>query len=260
MTTIDAVILGIIEGITEFLPISSTGHLILASTILGIPQNEFNKTFEIVIQLGAILSVVFLYFERLKRDVELWKRILAAFIPTGIIGFLLYKIIKHYLFNPYIVSVSLIVGGIIIILIEKMMKGLSDKKDIDISKLSYKQAVFIGIMQSLATIPGTSRSAATIIGGLFSGMDRKDAVEFSFLLAIPTMFAATGYDLLKSGVYLEPNQWHLIAIGFVVSFFSALVAVKSFIAFVSRFSFVGFGVYRIIIGVLFLLINFNIIV
>jgi undecaprenyl-diphosphatase len=260
MTILDAIILGIVEGLTEFLPISSTGHLILTSTLLGIPQSEFNKTFEIVIQLGAILSVVFLYFDRLKNNIGLWMRIIAAFIPTGIIGFILYKLIKHYLFNPNIVSVSLIIGGIIIIIIEMLYKNIDKETVSDMSSLSYKKAVFIGIMQSLATIPGTSRSAATIIGGLFAGMDRKTAVEFSFLLAIPTMFAATGYDMLKSGIDLNVSQWHLIAIGFVVSFFSAIVAVKSFIAFISRFSFIGFGVYRIIIGVVFLLINFRIII
>ncbi len=251
MSIFDAVILGIIEGLTEFLPISSTGHLILVSTLLGIPQSSFNKTFEIVIQLGAILSVVFLYFNRIKNNIELWKKITAAFIPTGIIGFVLYKIIKQYLFNPYIVAVSLVVGGILIIIIEKIMSS----KDAVIEKMenvSYKKSVFIGIMQSLAVIPGTSRSAATIIGGLFAGMDRKTAVEFSFLLAIPTMFAATGYDLFKSGVHLDASQWHLIAIGFIVSFLSAIVAVKSFIAFISRFSLISFGVYRVIIGLLFL--------
>ncbi len=251
MSIFDAVILGIVEGLTEFLPISSTGHLILVSTLLGIPQSSFNKTFEIVIQLGAILSVVFLYFNRIKNNIELWKKITAAFIPTGIIGFVLYKIIKQYLFNPYIVAVSLVVGGILIIIIEKIMSS----KDAVIEKMenvSYKKSVFIGIMQSLAVIPGTSRSAATIIGGLFAGMDRKTAVEFSFLLAIPTMFAATGYDLFKSGVHLDASQWHLIAIGFIVSFLSAIVAVKSFIAFISRFSLISFGVYRVIIGLLFL--------
>ncbi len=259
MSIFDAIVLGIIEGLTEFLPISSTGHLILASTLLGIPQSSFNKTFEIVIQFGAILSVVFLYFNRIKDNIELWKKIITAFVPTGIIGFVLYKIIKQYLFNPYVVVISLIIGGFLIIIIEKMMS----KSQFVITKMedvSYKKALFIGVMQSLAVIPGTSRSAATIIGGLFSGMDRKTAVEFSFLLAIPTMFAATGYDLLKTGINLDSSQWHLIAIGFVVSFISAIVAVKSFIAFVSRFTLISFGVYRIIIGILFifLLLKVNI--
>jgi len=251
MSIFDAVILGIVEGLTEFLPVSSTGHLILVSTLLGIPQSSFNKTFEIVIQLGAILSVVFLYFNRIKNSFELNKKIIAAFIPTGIIGFVLYKIIKQYLFNPYIVVTSLIVGGVFIIIIEKIMSSKSAVID-KMENVSYKKSVFIGVMQSLAVIPGTSRSAATIIGGLFAGMDRKTAVEFSFLLAIPTMFAATGYDLLKSGVHLDASQWHLIAIGFIVSFLSAVAAVKSFIAFISRFNLISFGVYRIIIGVLFL--------
>ncbi len=259
MSIFDAIVLGIIEGLTEFLPISSTGHLILTSTLLGIPQSSFNKTFEIVIQFGAILSVVFLYFNRIKDNIELWEKIITAFVPTGIIGFVLYKIIKQYLFNPYVVVISLIIGGFLIIIIEKMMSK-SQFVIIKMEDVSYKKALFIGVMQSLAVIPGTSRSAATIIGGLFSGMDRKTAVEFSFLLAIPTMFAATGYDLLKTGINLDSSQWHLIAIGFVVSFMSAIVAVKSFIAFVSRFTLISFGVYRIIIGILFifLLLKVNI--
>ncbi len=253
MNLIDAVILGIIEGLTEFLPISSTGHLILASKLLGIPQTDFTKTFEIVIQLGAILSVVFLYFNRLKRDLNLWFRIIAAFIPTGIVGFLLYKMIKEYLFNPHIVVWSLAVGGILLIFIERYFKKHPTDKTID--KLSYKKAAVIGLVQSLAVIPGTSRSASSIIGGMFMGLSRKEAVEFSFLLAIPTMFAATGYDIYKSGLSITTSQWHLIAVGFVVSFFSALVAVKTFISFVSRYTLEVFGFYRILIAIAFLMIK-----
>ncbi len=253
MSILDAIILGIVEGLTEFLPVSSTGHLILVSTLLGIPQSNFNKTFEIVIQLGAILSVLFLYFERLKKDFELWKKIIVAFIPTGIVGFLLYKLIKQYLFDPHIVVVSLAVGGILIIAIEKILSKKHPRIK-DPSNINYRQALSIGIVQSLAVIPGTSRSASTIIGGMLSGMDRKSAVEFSFLLAIPTMFAATGYDMLKSGIALSASQWHLIAIGFVVSFFSAMLAIKSFLAFVSRFTLISFGIYRIVAALAFLLV------
>ncbi len=249
MNVIDAIILGIVEGLTEFLPISSTGHLIIASKLLGIPQTEFTKSFEIIIQLGAILSVVFLYFNRLKRDFELWKRIFFAFIPTGIVGFLLYKLIKTYLFNPVIVVYSLFIGGIVIILFEIYFKKHPPWKRIN--ELKYTQAIVIGLVQSLAVIPGTSRSASSIIGGMLTGLSRKEAVEFSFLLAIPTMFAATGYDILKSGIHISSSGWHLIAIGFIVSFISATVAVKAFIGFVSRFTLEIFGVYRIIAAFVF---------
>lgn len=249
MSVIDAVILGIVEGLTEFLPISSTGHLIITSKLLGIPQTEFTKSFEIIIQLGAILSVVFLYFNRLKRDFELWKRIIFAFVPTGIVGFLLYKLIKTYLFNPIIVVYSLFIGGIVIILFEEYFKKHPPSKRIN--EIKYTQAIVIGLVQSLAVIPGTSRSASSIIGGMLTGLSRKEAVEFSFLLAIPTMFAATGYDILKSGLYINAHQWHLIAIGFVVSFLSATIAVKAFIGFVSRFTLEIFGIYRIIAAIVF---------
>ncbi|WP_025270678.1 undecaprenyl-diphosphate phosphatase [Hippea sp. KM1] len=252
MSIVDAIILGIVEGLTEFLPISSTGHLILASTLLGIKQTDFVKTFEIVIQLGAILSVVFLYFERLKKDFEMWKRVIFAFIPTGIVGFVLYKIIKHYFFNPHLVIYSLFVGGVLIIALEVYFKRKKPSGRID--QMGYKGAIVVGLFQSLASIPGTSRSASSIIGGMFAGLSRKEAVEFSFLLAIPTMFAATGYDIYKSGLHITPSEWHLIAIGFVVSFFSALIAVKGFIGFVSRYTLISFGVYRMIIAVLFFLI------
>ncbi len=249
MTIVDAIILGIVEGLTEFLPISSTGHLILTSKLLGIPQTNFTKTFEIVIQLGAILSVVFLYFNRLKRDFELWKRIVFAFVPTGIVGFLLYKVIKTYLFSPHIVVYSLFIGGVLIILFENYFKKHPPTKKIN--DMNYFRAAIIGLIQSLAVVPGTSRSASSIIGGMITGLSRKEAVEFSFLLAIPTMFAATGYDILKSGLCINSHGWYLIAIGFVVSFLSATIAVRSFISFVSKFTLTGFGVYRIIASVVF---------
>ncbi|WP_035587287.1 undecaprenyl-diphosphate phosphatase [Hippea jasoniae] len=252
MSVLDAIILGIVEGLTEFLPISSTGHLILASSLLGIKQTPFTKSFEIIIQLGAILSVLFLYFNRLKRDFELWKRIIWAFIPTGVVGFVLYKLIKQYLFNPHIVVYSLTIGGIIIIAVEFLFEKIKPQKQIN--QLNLKQSVIIGLFQSLAVVPGTSRSASSIIGAMAVGLTRKEAVEFSFLLAIPTMFAATGYDILKSGIAISSHQWHLIAIGFIVSFFSALVAVKGFIGFVSKYTLKSFGVYRIIIGIIFLFV------
>ncbi len=248
----DAVILGIVEGLTEFLPISSTGHLILASKLLGLPQTNFLKTFEIVIQLGAILSVIFIYFKRLERDVELWKRIIVAFVPTGIVGFMLYKVIKCYFFNPNIVIYMLAIGGVLIILIEKYFEKHPTHGSIN--AMNYKQAIAIGLFQSLAVVPGTSRSASSIIGGMFSGLSREEAVEFSFLLAIPTMFAATGYDIYKSGLSITTSQWHLIAIGFFVSFLSALIAVKTFIRFVGKHTLEIFGYYRIIVAILFFIL------
>jgi undecaprenyl-diphosphatase len=218
---------------------------------LGIEQNAFTKTFEVVIQLGSILAVLVLYFERLLRDFELWKRIIVAFIPTGVLGLVFYKIIKGYLFNPLVVSVMLILGGFIFIAVEfwlRNRKPLYENED----ELPIFKAFLIGLFQSLAMIPGTSRSGSTIIGGLILGMSRRAAAEFSFLLAIPTMFAATGYDLLKHHAEFTVEGWHLLAVGFVTAFFTALVVVKWFLNFISRHSFIPFGVYRIVVGGLFL--------
>ncbi len=252
MNAIDAFILGIVEGLTEFLPVSSTGHLILVSSLLGIKQTEFQKTFEIVIQLGSVLAVVFLFRKRLMRDFELWKRILVAFIPTGVLGFLLYKFIKGYLFNPYVVSIMLILGGFVFILLEEFYLKNKRPSVLDEDKLPLGKAFAIGLFQSLAMVPGTSRSGATIVGGLLLGMSRKAATEFSFLLAVPTMLAATGYDLFKHHSDFSVQQWHLLAVGFITAFTTALVAVKWFLRFVERHNFVPFGIYRVVVGALFL--------
>ena len=247
-----AILLGILEGLTEFLPISSTGHLILASAILGIKQTNAHKAFEISIQLGSILAVVFLYYKQIFRDIELWKRLIIAFIPTGALGFLLYKFI-HSLFNAYIVSFMLILGGIIFIIVElKYKENEHSLKEID--KIPYIKAVLIGFFQSLAMIPGTSRSGATIIGGLLLGLDRKTATEFSFLLAVPTMFVATSYEVFKNYNEFSVDNWQNIAIGFIFAFVSAIFSIKFFLKFISKHNFIPFGIYRIIIGIIFFIL------
>ena len=193
MTILHAIILSIIEGITEFLPISSTGHMVLASTLLKIQETEFVKSFEIIIQLGAILAVLLLYWKKLLTNKDTFIRVAIAFVPTGIVGLVLYKYIKDVLLgNPWIVVIALAIGGVLLILIEKFHKEKS-------GKISLFDAFLIGCAQSLSVIPGVSRAAATIAGALLLGIPRESAVEFSFLLAIPTMAAATGLDLLKSG-------------------------------------------------------------
>jgi len=197
MTLFHSILLSIIEGVTEFLPISSTGHMILAVRAIRIPETEFLKSFEIIIQLGSILAIVFLYAKRIVTDKTSWLKIFVAFLPSGIVGFILYKIIKQYLLgNPLVVVISLFVGGIVLILIEGYLKPKG--KEVKISELTIPQAILIGLFQTISIIPGVSRSGATIIGGMLTGLSRKEAVEFSFLLAIPTMAVATGYDLIKS--------------------------------------------------------------
>ncbi len=251
MTTLEAVILGVIEGLTEFLPISSTGHLILISNILGIQQTDNHKAFEVSIQLGSIMAVVFLYFNRFF-DKELLKRILIAFIPTGVLGFLLYKLIKSF-FNPYIVVFMLFLGGVILILIEMYHKN----KKYDINRfedIPYWKTILIGIFQSFAMIPGTSRSGATIIGGLILGLDRKLAAEFSFMLAVPTMFMATFYDIYKNHSNFSVSDWNNLVAGFVVAFVSALISIKWLLKFISAHSFISFGIYRIVLSILYFLI------
>lgn len=249
MSFYDSFVLGIIEGTTEFLPVSSTGHLILAGKILQIPQTEFLKTFDITIQLGAILAVVVLYWRRFLTDIQVIKRVAAAFIPTAVIGFFLYKFIKGVLLdNEQVVMASLFLGGIFLVFFEKLHREQPGAVS-EIGKLSYPKAVLIGVFQSLAIIPGMSRSAATIIGGLLLGMKRYTIVEFSFLLAVPTMAAATALDLLKSAPVFTMDQFGLLAAGFLMSFLVAVVAIKFLLEFIKSHTFVSFGVYRIIIAV-----------
>ncbi len=254
MTYIHSIILGIVEGITEFLPISSTGHLMLASHLLNLPQTNFLKTFEIAIQLGAILAVVVLYFKKVFSSKSLFWKIGTAFLPTAVIGFALYKVIKNFFFEEIrIVLWSLLIGGILIILFElyhKRHEGLI--KSSELEAITYRQAFLIGLFQSLAVIPGVSRAAATIIGGLALGLSRRAIVEFSFLLAVPTMLAASGYDLYKNAPSFSNNEFGLLAIGFIVSFLMALLAIRFLMRFIRTNTFIPFGIYRIILALAFL--------
>ena len=263
MTIFNSLILGLIEGLTEFLPISSTAHLVLASSWLKIPTSEFLKTFEISIQLGAILAVVILYWKRIWSSWNLIGKIIAAFLPTALIGLLLYKIIKSYLLdNLYIIAVALALGGIILIIFEKYYarknnrvgaSQSSEKSKDELSTISYGQAAIIGVFQSLAVIPGVSRAAATIIGGLSLGIKRKEIVEFSFLLAIPTMLAATGLDLYKSRDVLSGLGGHDLLvwlIGFTASFITAIIGVRFLLRYIQKNNFVSFGWYRIVLGLI----------
>jgi undecaprenyl-diphosphatase len=252
MTIPQSIIIAIIEGLTEFLPVSSTGHMILASAAMNIHDDEFVKTFEIFIQLGAILAIALMYIKRFLQGINIYLKLLAAFIPTAIIGLLAYDYIKAYLFNPVIVSVSLIVGGVILILIDKRLVN-SEAKVEEVEDMSYKNAFFIGLFQCVSMVPGTSRAAATIIGGVFNGLNKKQATEFSFLLAVPTMMAASGYDLLKTDLLFTNNQLLMLGLGTLVAFITAWFAVKLFLKFVSNHGFTAFGYYRIALGVLFLI-------
>jgi len=248
---IQTIILGIVEGITEFLPISSTGHLMLTARVLGLSQTEFLKTFEIVIQFGAILSVIVLYWKSLLINFEILKRVLVAFFPTAVLGLVFYKIIKHYLMaNNQVVLWSMFIGGICLIVFEVLHKE-KDSAVEDLGTISYRTSLLIGLFQSIAMIPGVSRAAATIVGGLILGLKRKTIVEFSFLLAVPTMLAATGLDLMKNASQFSTAQLNFLSIGFIVSFFSALLGVKFLLTFIKHHSFISFGIYRIILALVF---------
>lgn len=245
MTLVDSIILGIVEGLTEFLPISSTAHLVLASEFLGVPDSSFLSSFIIAIQLGAIGAVVLLYWRTLVFDLETMKRVAVAFIPTAVIGFALYKILKEYLMdNLWLIAGTLFLGGIVLIVFEKYYR-----REVEATHMSYTSAFLIGCAQSLAIVPGVSRAGATILGGLALGVSREKIVEFSFLLAIPTMLAATGYDLMKSASTFAGGEWELLFVGFVTSFLAAYAGVRWLIRYVQTHSFSIFGWYRIVLGV-----------
>ena len=253
MTLIQSIIIAIIEGITEFLPISSTGHMILATSLMKIHEADFVKTFEISIQLGAIMAIVMMYTKRFLQGIPIYLKLGVAFLPTAIVGYFAYSFIKAYLFNPIIVAVSLITGGVILILIDRKVVAQKSQTDV-LENITYKNAFFIGLIQCFSMIPGVSRAAATIIGGVFNGLDKKQATEFSFLLAVPTMFAATGYDLYKTPVIFTNHELLLLAIGFIVAMITAWIAVKIFLKIVENYGFRYFGYYRIVIGIIFLIV------
>lgn len=248
MNILDALILGVVEGVSEFLPISSTGHLILASNLLGLPQTGVLKTFEIAIQLGAILAVVVLYWKRLL-NIELLKKLAVAFAPTAVIGFTVYPFFKASLNgNMQVVVWALLIGGIALIAFDYWKKEEQGTVD----DLTYWQCALVGVCQSVAIIPGVSRSAATIVGGELLGLSRAAVVEFSFLLAVPTMLAATTYDLLKQAGTFSSSDFGLLGAGFIAAFVVALVSIRWLLSFVQTHGFALFGVYRIILALVFI--------
>lgn len=251
MDILHSVILGLVEGATEFLPISSTGHMIVVSQWLGMEQTEGNKAFEVIIQLAAILAVVANYKERFTfKHTRLWCQVFVAFLPVAVVGFLLRHQIKE-LFSVSVVATMFIVGGVIFLITEKVIKGKKASVE-QLENLSFKQALWIGLAQVFALIPGTSRAGSTIVGALFAGLSRKASAEFSFLLALPVMMAASGYDLLSNYKAFSGEQLLPLLVGFVVAFASAFVAMKLFMAFLDKFTFVAFGWYRIVFGALLL--------
>ncbi len=254
MGILDAIILGVVEGLSEFLPISSTGHLILAAHLLGLPPENFVKSFEVAIQSGAILAVVVLYWRDLTANYRVMARIVTAFIPTGVIGFLLYRIIKTYLLGSTgVVLWSLALGGVALILFECFYRG-KEATIHSMEDISYRQAFTIGLFQSLAVVPGVSRAAATILGGLLLGLSRKTIVEFSFVLAVPTMVAATGYDLAKNLHQFTTGEMTALIVGFAVSFLVAWVAIKFLLRFIQSHTFVPFGIYRILLCMIWVIL------
>ena len=263
MDFINAVILGVVEGITEFLPISSTGHLILVEDYLPLGgSKEFADAFDVIIQLPAILAVVLYFWGRLwpfgggkdpMPTIRLWMLIVAAFLPAAVIGFLGASAIKKYLFTKGVVAGALIVGGIVIIAIEKIgLKRRFEKVD----DFKFPSAIAVGFFQCLAMIPGTSRSAATIVGGMAMGAARPAAAEFSFFLAIPTMMAATAHDVLKHGLHFSSHEWALVAAGSVVSFAVAYAVIAAFMRYIQTRSFIPFGWYRIVLGIIVIIVMF----
>lgn len=277
-------ILGIVEGLTEFLPISSTGHLILFGKFIELSPKEFSNAFFVIIQLGAILSVLYLYFNELNpigkykiqekvgdkykslslkdkwklRDMptmRLLAKIIIGFLPAAVLGFLFDDLIDKYLFNEVTVAIALIFYGIIIILMEKKNKDSNFKYN-DLDDISLKTAFFIGVFQCLAMVPGTSRSAATIIGAMLLGCSRISAAKFSFYLAIPTMLGATALKVIKIGISFSLWQWFLIIVGGIVSYIVALIVIKKFLSYIRNNDFTYFGIYRIILGILVLFIRF----
>ncbi len=247
MELINAIILAIVEGITEFLPISSTGHMIIVSSLLGINKSEFTKIFEVSIQFGAILSVVVLYWKRFFQSLDFYYKLFVAFLPAAVIGFLFNKKIDELLESPAVVAVSLVLGGIVLLFADKWFNNPDEKKEVD-----YPLALKIGFFQAIAMIPGVSRSASTILGGMSQKLTRQKAAEFSFFLAVPTMFAASAYKLLKGYKTIHSEDISILVIGNVVAFLVAMVAIKFFISFLTKYGFKVFGYYRIAVGLLIL--------
>lgn len=249
MSWLHTIIIAIVEGITEFLPISSTGHMIITQSLLGVENSEFVKAFIVNIQFGAILSVVVLYWKRFFQTINFYYKLFIAFIPAAIIGFLLGDYIDALLENVTVVAASLVVGGIFLLFVDKMFNRPSSNQEVTTGN-----AFRIGLFQCIAMIPGVSRSAATIIGGMVGKLNRKNAAEFSFFLAVPTMFAATAYKLLKSYEVFNSENIKVLLVGNIVAFIVAMLAIKFFISFLTKYGFKVFGIYRIIVGLAILIL------
>jgi undecaprenyl-diphosphatase len=250
MDIFQSIILGIVEGITEFLPISSTAHMIIVSTLMGLKQNATNVAFEVIIQLGATMAIILIYLNKINfKEKDLWIKVIAAFLPLAIIGFLFRHQIKE-LFTVVTAAWMFIIGGVVFFIVEKVYK--EEKTINDVEKVSFRQALIIGFFQVFALIPGTSRSGSTIVGGMLSGVSRKTSADFSFLLAIPTMLAASGYEMLKNIHSFADSNGIVLVVGFVVSFVVAYITVKIFLKFVEKYTLNAFGVYRIIFGIVLL--------
>lgn len=254
MTLFDSVILGIIEGFTEFLPISSTGHLIVASHFLDIEQNSVNKAYEVIIQFSAILAVIFNYKDKFSmKKIDLWMKVFIAFLPLAIVGFIFSSQIKE-LFDVTIVAIMFIVGGVLFLIVEKFFIHEDAHTTHNVEDVTLKQSLIIGFAQIFALIPGTSRAGSTIIGALLVGLNRKTSAEFSFLLAFPVMGAVAAYDSLKYYKDFTDTNIMVLAVGFVTSFIVAYLTIKLFLKFLDKFTFVSFGIYRIFFGVILLIL------
>ena len=257
MGLIEAIVLGIVEGLTEYLPVSSTGHMIITSSLMGIQSEDFVKLFTVCIQLGSILAVVVLYWKRFFRSVALYYKLFIAFLPAVVFGLLFKDQIDNMLENVIVVAVSLIIGGVFLVFVDSFLgKGKKDSED----SASYTNALVIGLFQTISMIPGVSRSAATIIGGMSQGLTRKAAAEFSFFLAVPTMFAATVkslFDYYQNGIELSSQEWKLLATGNIVAFIVSVIAIRFMIGILQKYGFKIFGYYRIIAGTVILLLYFS---
>jgi undecaprenyl-diphosphatase len=254
MSLFETIIIAIVEGLTEFLPVSSTGHMIITQGLLGMESTDFVKAFTVNIQFGAILSVVVLYWKRFFQSLNFYRNLLIAFLPAAVIGFLAGDFIDSMLENVWVVAIMLVIGGIVMLFVDKWFA--SEDKD---QEMNWKRSLKIGFFQTIAMIPGVSRSMATIVGGMSSGLSRKNAAEFSFFLAVPTMAAASGYKLLK--LFLEPEGAAMLSdnlttllIGNLVAFVVAMAAIKFFIGFLTRYGFKAFGYYRIVAGIVILVL------
>ncbi len=254
MDVLQAIIIAIVEGITEFLPVSSTGHMIIAQSLLGVESTEFVKAFTVNIQFGAILSVIVLYWKRFFQTMDFYWKLLVAFLPAAVIGFLASDYIDAMLESVFVVALMLVVGGFLMLYVDKWFNKPQENQE-----MSWKRALLIGFFQCIAMIPGVSRSMATIVGGMTTKLSRKNAAEFSFFLAVPTMAAASGYKLLKlitepSGLDLLKNNLPILLIGNLVAFIVAMIAIKFFIDYLTKYGFKAFGYYRIVVGLAILVL------